>query len=816
MNTNISVGDIKKLFLGKLKHHFGRDLKDCTRTQAFRSICLVLRDIMAQRLSEKTELKGEERELHYLSIEFLLGRSLSKNAFNLGLTEKIKQAVSELLASRKELGIPEDKLSGLSFEDFLETEPDAGLGNGGLGRLAACYLDSMTTLGLPATGYSICYEYGIFKQAIIDGAQFEMPDPWLEVGDVWLIPRIEETVTVRFGGHIEEYTDAGVTKYRHADSTDVLAIPKDMLISGYRTNHVNKLRLWAAQSPTEIDMTLFAGGKHIKAMEQNAMAQVITKVLYPDDNHFEGKLLRLRQQYFFVSATVQSIVREHKQKHGDLRNFHMRHVIHINDTHPTLVIPELMRILLDEEGMEWDEAWTIVRRSVAYTNHTVMSEALECWPQNIVEMLLPRVWRILCEINDRYITALREEGLGEYTISQMAIIWNGEVRMANLCAYACFAVNGVSALHSGILIRDIFALQYNREKFKFLNVTNGVDHRRWLAQINPELHALISDAIGDGYLTRPNELRKLASHVKDARLLEDLAAIKRRNKERLAHYVYREQGIVVDPDSIFDTQVKRLHEYKRQLLNVLRILRLYDEIRENPNANMTPRTFFFGAKAAGGYYMAKLIIRLIHSVAELINNDPMASRFMKVVFLQNYRVSVAELLIPASEISEQISIAGKEASGTGNMKFMLNGALTVGTLDGANVEISEFVGNEHIFIFGLTAQEADRLRREGYSSSAIYSVHEPLRRVLDRISAGFGDEVDYGDIVRSLLISDTYMLLADFESYCRIQKTAGEKYLSPRAWNTSSLANISAAGAFAADRSVAQYADHIWNLQVGR
>ncbi|MCL2030056.1 MAG: glycogen/starch/alpha-glucan family phosphorylase [Oscillospiraceae bacterium] len=816
-NTVIDISGFKELFLGKLKRHFGRDLEDCTRTQVFRATCLVLRDILAQRLSDSgDEARADGRKLHYLSLEFLLGRSLSKNAFNLGLTETVRRSLDELLAERRAINGGEDKLTGLSFEDFLETEPDAGLGNGGLGRLAACYLDSMTTLGLNATGYSICYEYGIFKQKVIEGGQVELPDPWLEVGDVWLIPRVEEAVTVRFGGRVEERWNSRDNRmeYEHIDYTEVLAVPKDMLISGYGTDKVNKLRLWDAQSPTAIDMSLFSSGQYMKAMEQNAMAQVITKVLYPDDNHFEGKLLRLRQQYFFVSATVQSIVRDHRLKNGTLRNFHLRHVLHINDTHPTLVIPELMRILLDEEGMDWDDAWVIVKHAVAYTNHTVMSEALECWPQNIVEMLLPRIWKVLCGINDRYIALLRAEGHNDYVVGRMAIIWDGEVRMANLCAFACFAVNGVSALHSGILIKSLFELQYQREPFKFLNVTNGVDHRRWLAQVNPGLHGLICGAIGDGYLTHPAELRRLNEFLDDAAFLEQLARVKRENKERLAAYILREQGLAVDPASVFDTQVKRLHEYKRQLLNVLRILRLYDEICADPQKDRIPRTYLFGAKAASGYHMAKRIIRLIHSVAQLVNGDPVVSKVAKVVFLENYRVSVAELLIPASEISEQISTAGKEASGTGNMKFMLNGALTIGTLDGANVEIDEFVGRENIFIFGLTAGEVDRLSREGYSSSSIYSQSEPLRRVFDRLTAGVGpDGAEYGDIASSLLINDTYMLLADFEAYCAVKERAGEKYRDAGAWNRSSLANIAAAGAFAADRSVSQYAEHVWGMK---
>ena len=822
MATTITVKELKESFAGKLERHFGRNVNDCTKQQAFKATALVLRDIMASRLLEaQSSAKRAGRELHYLSLEFLLGRSLGKNAFNLGVSAPLQQAIEELIEERR-AATNDKSLDNWAFSEFLETEPDAGLGNGGLGRLAACYLDSMTTLGLPATGYTICYEHGMFKQKIFDGEQVEMPDLWLDVSDVWLLPRVDEAVTVKFGGRLEEHWEDGVRVYEHVDCAEVLAIPKDMLVSGYGTEHVNRLRLWDAKAVSTLDYKLFSSGQYLKAMEQAAMAQVIAKVLYPEDNHFEGKLLRLRQQYFFVSATVQSIVAGHRKKYGSLKDFHLRHVLHINDTHPTLVIPELMRILLDEEKMEWDEAWMIVRHAVAYTNHTVLSEALERWPQNIVELLLPRVWQILCEINSRYIQLLTHDNKDQYTISQMAVIWDGEVRMANLCAYACYAVNGVSALHSSILVNDIFKLQYSRESFKFLNITNGVDHRRWLAQVNPGLHELLCETIGDGYLADAKQLANFRKFENDESVLKRLAEIKRANKLRLARRVDKEMylrhlDIKVNPDSIFDVQAKRLHEYKRQLLNVLQILRLYNFIKDNPNADMAPRTFFFGAKAASGYYMAKRIIRLINAVSGMISRDPAMKDKLSVIFLENYRVSVAEVLIPAAEISEQISIAGKEASGTGNMKFMMNGALTVGTMDGANVEINEFVGRDHIFIFGLLTDEVEKLKREGYSSSAIYSANEELRRVLDMISAGFGSG-GFDDIVKSLLLgdhgnnADTYMLLADFESYCNIHDAADKKYREPLAWNRSSLHNIAASGAFAADRSISQYNEHIWSV----
>ncbi|MDR0380481.1 MAG: glycogen/starch/alpha-glucan phosphorylase [Oscillospiraceae bacterium] len=799
-NNHSEAAALREEIVSKLQRHFGREVGDASRGQIFKACALLLRDRMSAGLVHRTECEkvADRRQVHYMSLEFLLGRSLMKNAYNLGILEDLTQALISL---------------GVEPGEIFEQELDAGLGNGGLGRLAACYMDSMTTLGVPATGYSICYHYGIFRQKIVEGQQVELPDPWLETGDVWLIPHVDEAEEVRFSGVVDQvWEEDGHARFVHRDYTSVLAVPMDMAITGFRTDRVNTLRLWDSKSTTQIDMSLFSRGEYLRALEQNALAEVISKVLYPEDNHFEGKLLRLRQQYFFVSATVQSIARRHRARYGTLSNFHLRHVIQINDTHPTLVIPELMRILLDEEGMEWDEAWSIVTHTVAYTNHTVMSEALERWSQPMVEMLLPRIWMILCEINNRYLRMLSEDC--HYTgeqLAQAAIIWDGEVRMANLCVCACFAINGVSELHSTILRQTIFRDAFERTPHKFFNITNGIDHRRWLAQINPRLHAFICELTGsDEYLLQPAALEKLGAFAGDTAALRTLGTIKRENKQRLSNYIRSETGLLVDPDSLFDVQVKRMHEYKRQLLNVMHIIALYNSLRDNPRQEMQPRTFLFGAKAASGYHMAKRIIRLINSLAEQINSDPLVAGRIRLVFLENYRVSVAEMLMPAAEISEQISTAGKEASGTGNMKFMMNGALTLGTLDGANVEISEEVGLDNIFLFGLRAEEVEALVRDGYEPMQYYNHSPELKRVLDHISVGFDDGVAYNDITSSLLLSDTYLLLADFESYRQAQDRVRRIYRSPERWNRMSLLNIASAGRFAADRSVSQYRRHIW------
>ena len=798
---------LTEMIVGKLLRNFGRTVDEATPNHMFKACAMVLRDIMSGHQIETSNhvWEAQGRQVHYLSLEFLMGRSLEKNAYNLGLLDTLTQVLEDL---------------GFSAADLFETEPDAGLGNGGLGRLAACYLDSMTTLEIPATGYSICYELGIFKQKIIDGKQVELADNWLGLGDAWLIAKMDEAEEVRFGGRIVDHWVDGHNKPEHVGYTTVLAIPRDMEIAGYKTNHTNTLRLWDAKSPVPVDMSLYSRGEYLKAVEQQAMAEVIAKVLYPDDNHYEGKSLRLKQQYFFVSATAQSIVRQHRAQYGTLRNFHQKHVIQINDTHPTLVIPELMRSLLDVEGYSWDEAWHIVTNTVCYTNHTVLAEALERWPQNLIESLLPRIWEILKEIAARYQRQLEGYFGGDMNrVSRMAIIWGGEVRMANLCVCACSAVNGVSALHSDILKRDVFHDAYLRQPDQFKNVTNGIDHRRWLSQINPKLDALIRECTGsDAYLLHPESISGLEKYKDDSAVLDRLESIKQENKRRFAGYVARESGIILNTDAIFDVQVKRLHEYKRQLLNVLHIVCLYQQLRDDPNMDFTPQTFLFGAKAAPGYHVAKQIIQLINSLAAQINADPVCKDKLQVVFLENYRVSLAEKLMPASELSEQISTAGKEASGTGNMKFMMNGALTIGTLDGANVEMHQQLGDENIFLFGLTADQVEERRRQGYRSLDYYQQDPVLKRVLDQISAGFSDGRAYTDLTNRLLfgggggIADEYMLLADFDSYCQAHRRSLEVYKDRRAWDQKSLINIARSGIFAADRSIRDYARDIWHV----
>ena len=800
-----TTSQLKSAIEQKLRLNYG-----CTPAQAgegemLKACALVLRDIMAERAVDNRQgnIRQEERMVHYLSLEFLMGRSLMKNAYNLGLSEALFQAVEEL---------------GFRPADIFETEPDAGLGNGGLGRLAACYLDSLTSLEIPAAGYSICYELGIFRQKIVEGCQAELPDDWMELGGAWLLPKPQEAEEIHFGGTVRNYWDKGHMMVVHENYTRVLAVPNDMMISGYGTDHVNTLRLWEAKSPQSVDMALFNQGEYLKAAQERTMADAISKILYPEDNHFEGKSLRLRQQYFFVSATVQCITRQHLCTFGTLSNFHEKNVIQINDTHPALVIPELMRILMDDAGMSWDEAWHITTHSVAYTNHTVLAEALECWPQELFESLLPRIWQILTEIARRYQQKVEDFYHDPRKTERMAIIWGGGVRMANLCIAGGMAVNGVSALHSDILRRDVFREAAQMEPEKFKNVTNGVDHRRWLSQVNPGLDSLICELTGGTqYLSRPAVLRELEQYADDAAVLERLERIKQENKDRFARWILRQQGVVLNTDAVFDVQVKRLHEYKRQLLNVLHIICLYQQLQDNPSMDFTPRTYLFAAKAAPGYAVAKRIIRLINSLADKINRDPICRGRLQVVFLENYRVSMAEMLIPASEVSEQISTAGKEASGTGNMKFMMNGALTVGTLDGANVEMHEVLGDENMFLFGLHADEVARLR-PSYDPHLLYTRDPMLHRCLDQLKSGFGDGISYEDLYQRLLFGadgsapDSYFLLADLPSYAAAAQRMNAAYADRAAWNAMSLRNIARSGIFAADRAVAEYADSIWHV----
>ena len=799
----MTTKEFAKILQDNLTSEYGVDLSVASHQQIYRALALICRQMMSEnhKKFQSKAIGTGSKQVYYLCMEFLMGRSLKMSLFNLGLNDAAQKALAE---------------ADISLDSIYEEEPDAGLGNGGLGRLAACYLDSMTTLEIPAAGYSICYELGIFKQKIVDGQQVELPDNWLGLGDAWLLPKLQEAEEVHFGGKVRTRWDNGHLMVVHEDYTRVMAVPCDMEIAGYDTDHVDTLRLWQARSPKPIDMKLFSQGQYLQASEERAMADAISQVLYPEDNHYEGKSLRLKQQYFFVSATMQSITRKHIENYGTLKNFHEKNVIQINDTHPALVIPELMRILVDDAGLDWDEAWHIVTHCVAYTNHTVMAEALEVWPQQLFETLLPRIWQVLQEIAHRWQRQVEDYFHDPAKTAKLAIIWDGHVRMANLCLAGTMAVNGVSALHSEILRKDVFkeACQMMPDKFK--NVTNGIDHRRWLPQINRGLNDLICDLTGDGYLTRPQELKKLEAYADDASVLRRLEEIKHQNKLAFAAYARKQQGVVLNTDAIFDVQVKRLHEYKRQLLNVLHIIYLYQRLQDDPNMDMRPQTFLFGAKAAPGYAVAKRIIHLINSLAAQIDRDPICKDKLQVVFLENYRVSLAEMLMPASEVSQQISTAGKEASGTGNMKFMMNGALTVGTLDGANVEMHEVLGDENMFLFGLKADEVAHLRHT-YDPQLLYQRDPVLRRVVDQLKTGFGDGVTYEDIWQRLVMggdgpADQYMVLADFAAYCDAEERMSRTYGDRAQWNRMSLLNIARSGIFAADRAIAQYADTIWHV----
>lgn len=689
----------------------------------------------------------------------------------------------------------------------MSKEPDAGLGNGGLGRLAACFLDGLATQDYPAMGYSLRYEFGIFRQKLVDGWQTELPDRWLPGGQVWLQSHPEKSVKVLFDGRIEENWADGYHSVNHIDATAIEAVPYDMMVAGYGGKGVSRLRLWAAKS-NDFDMKLFNGGEYIRAMEQNAMAEVITKVLYPEDNHAEGKSLRLNQQYFLVSATIQDIVRRHLRIYGTLDNFPELVAIHLNDTHPVLAIPELMRILLDECGYSWDSAWDIVTRSIAYTNHTVMAEALECWQVDMFARKLPRIYQIIEEINKRFCAEMHEKGIDGSKIARMAVINDGIVKMANLAVIAGHSVNGVSKLHSEILKESVFSDFYKVTPEKFKNVTNGIAHRRWLNQSNPGLSNLILDLIGDKFITDASALQGLMKYKDDESVLKQLAKIKKANKVKMAEYIQTNNGIIVDPDSIFDVQVKRLHEYKRQHLNAINILSTYLWLKANPNAEFTPKTYIFGAKAAPGYYFAKQIIQFIVELGNRINNDPDVNKKLKVVYLEDYRVSVAEKLIPSAEISEQISLAGTEASGTSNMKFMINGAVTLGTLDGANVEIHESVGDDNIILFGMTTSEVNALKHRGYNPQEYYNNSREIMDIINYIEREFSGK--FHDIAESLRNKDPYMVLADFSDYSIAQQNASALYADPMHWNHMSLVNIAQAGRFAADRSIRDYANTIW------
>lgn len=797
MKSTISVAQAKKMIDDKLSHFFGVSPETASIEQYYKAVSMIVRDELQAASSDfRHTAKGQDsKTVYYLCMEFLMGRSLKNNLYNLGLTEVFNEAL---------------KGFDVSLDKLYEQEPDAGLGNGGLGRLAACYLDGLATNGFQSMGYSIRYEAGIFKQKLVDGWQTELPDFWLPGGDVWLVPREERAVEVKFEGWVDDSWDGDYHHVEQRDCNSVTAIPYDMYVSGAGKG-VSRLRLWASRKP-ELDMSLFNQGSFIKAMEQSAMAEAISKVLYPADNSPEGKSLRLRQQYFLVSASIQDIIQRHLTKYGTLDNLPEKVAIHINDTHPTMAIPELMRIMLDECGYGWDDAWSIVTKTVAYTNHTVMKEALECWSEELYSRLLPRIHQITKEIDNRFRAYVWGATHDADKVERMAIVSGGVVRMANLCVAGSHSVNGVSALHSEILKETVFNDFYTITPDKFTNVTNGIAFRRWLCQANPALTKYITELIGDGFITKSDELLKLRNFKDDKQVLADLAEIKHQNKVRFAELVKKRNGVEINPDSIFDVQVKRLHEYKRQSLNILNIIAEYQMIKANPSVDFEPRTYIFASKAAPGYYMAKKTIELIDALSKLINNDPDVNGKIKVVFMEDYNVSLAEVLMPAADISEQISLAGTEASGTGNMKLMLNGAITLGTLDGANVEIAQAVGNDNIIIFGMKTPEVQQLQRDGYYPMNYINNNPALKGVIDFLNMGVNGK-SFGEITSSLMNVDPYMALADFADYQKAQAFSAEVYRDKERFARMSLMNISGAGVFSADRSIMDYANNIWHTK---
>ena len=804
MEKTITEKQVKENIESKLSRQFGCTATEASRDQMYKAAAMTVKDILTAKrvdFKQKVNETGSKR-VYYMCMEFLLGRSLKTNLCNLGVVEEYRAALASL---------------GFDLDDLYECEPDAGLGNGGLGRLAACFMDSLSSLNYPATGFSICYEYGLFKQMIVDGMQIEVPDVWLPGGEVWLIPRTDRIFKVRMGGHIKEEWKNGHLEIQYENCDEIEAVPYDMMISGADCDAVSRLRLWKARDIQNFNMGLFTQGQYTRALEESTNAEIISKVLYPSDNHTEGKLLRLSQQYFLVSASVQSILRDHMAVYGTLDNLPDKVAIHINDTHPALCIPELMRILIDDYFFSWDQAWDIVVRTVSYTNHTVMPEALETWNEDLFKLKLPRIYAIINEINERFCRDAWTNFPGNWNrISKMSIIGYGQVRMANLSVIGSHSVNGVSKLHSEILKNSTFKDFYKMYPERFTNVTNGVAHRRWLCYSNPKLAELLDGCIGTGYRHEPEQLAEFAKFADDAEVLNAIRDIKHQNKIRFANHLMKKTGKSIDTHSVFDVQIKRLHEYKRQLLNALNIIGLYLELKENPNIEMQPQTFIFGAKAAPGYQMAKQIIKLLCYISRDIDQNPQIREKLQVVFLEDYNVSLAEALIPAAEISEQISLAGKEASGTGCMKLMLNGALTIGTLDGANVEMLAAAGKDNMFIFGLNSNEVDELWVRGYNAAAYYANNERLKKIVNYLNIGFAGE-SFADIATYLLsghgIADPYMCLADFESYRLTHEKMMEAYADKTRWNRMSLMNIASAGYFAADRSIEEYATHIWNLK---
>ena len=811
--ASFSKEEFKKKVVSNCKSLYRKNIDEADKQQVFQSVAYAVKDLIIDKwiATHKTYDKEDPKIVYYMSMEFLMGRALGNNMINLTKYNEIKEALEEL---------------GLDINVIEDQEPDAALGNGGLGRLAACFLDSLATLEYPAYGCGIRYKYGMFKQEIKDGYQVEVPDNWLKDGNPFEIKRSEYRYEVKFGGYVRSYRDEATGRdiFVQEDYRSVIAVPYDLPVIGYGNNTVNSLRIWDAEPVNTFNLSSFDKGDYQKAIEEENLAKNIVEVLYPNDNHYAGKELRLKQQYFFVSASVQRAVERYKKMHnGDVKKLYEKVTFQLNDTHPTVAVAELMRVLMDENGLEWDEAWDVTTKTVAYTNHTIMAEALEKWPIELFSRLLPRIYQIVEEINRRFVEDIKAKYPGDQEkVRKMAVIYDGQVKMANLAICAGYSVNGVAKLHTEILEKQELKDFYEMMPEKFNNKTNGITQRRFLLHANPLLADWITDKIGDGWVTDLKQLEKMLVYVNDEKARQEFMQIKHRNKVRLAKYIKEHNGIDVNPDSIFDVQVKRLHEYKRQLLNILHVMYLYNEIKKNPDMDIVPRTFIFGAKAAAGYKIAKQTIKLINNVADVINNDESINGKIKVVFIENYRVSNAEIIFAAADVSEQISTASKEASGTGNMKFMLNGAITLGTMDGANVEIVQEVGEENAVIFGLRSDEVIRYENEGgYDPMEIFNNDQNIREVLMELINGKYSKEDpemFRDIYNSLLNSqegrraDTYFILKDFRSYAEAQAKIDKRYRDETGWAKTVMINSFKAGKFSSDRTIEEYATEIWKL----
>jgi len=811
MNKQFDKEEFRRSIIYTLKNQYRKKVEDATPQEVYQAVAYAVKEIIVDQwiATHKEYEKSDVKTLYYLSMEFLMGRALGNSIINLTAYEQVKEVLDEM---------------GFDLNVLEDQEPDAALGNGGLGRLAACFLDSLATLGYPAYGCGIRYRYGMFKQKIQDGYQIEVPDEWLKEGNPFEVRRSEYATEVKFGGHVKHIWEDGKEHYVQEGYQSVMAVPYDMPIVGYGNNVVNTLRIWDAQPINTFNLDSFDKGDYQKAVEQENLAKNICEVLYPNDNHYAGKELRLKQQYFFISASVQQAVKKYKQNHSDIRKFYEKNVFQLNDTHPTVAVPELMRILLDEEGLTWDEAWEVTTKTCAYTNHTIMAEALEKWPIDLFSKLLPRVYQIVEEINRRFEIQIRQLYPGdEHKLSRMLILYNGQVRMAYLAIAGSFSVNGVARLHTEILKNQELKHFYQMMPEKFNNKTNGITQRRFLLHGNPLLASWVTEKLGsDAWVTDLPQIAGIKALADDPQAQKEFQEIKYQNKVRLAKYIKEHNGVEIDPNSIFDVQVKRLHEYKRQLMNILHVMYLYNQLKDNPNMDMVPRTFIFGAKAAAGYRRAKLTIKLINAVADVVNNDPEINGKIKVVFIEDYRVSNAEIIFAAADVSEQISTASKEASGTGNMKFMLNGALTLGTMDGANVEIVEEVGAENAFIFGLSADEVINYEKNGgYYPIDIFNNDQEIRRVMMQLINGYyaphNPEL-FREIYNSLLSSngmeraDTYFILKDFRSYAEAQKKVDAAYRNREQWTKSAILNVACSGKFTSDRTIQQYVDEIWHL----